>query len=177
MNYHRIYEQLIFRAQNRNLNGYVEKHHILPRCLGGSNVKSNLVRLTAKEHRFAHLLLHRMHPGHTGLQFAAFMLTRAAGRDIGWIREGRAERQQGIKLSPRTAEHTAKQSAGQQGKKRGPHKPETILKMQANRKAVADEGKGTHNKPHTSETKAKMSLSAFERERNKRIMKSYLIDF
>lgn len=29
---------------------YYEKHHILPRCLGGKNYNSNLVLLTPKEH-------------------------------------------------------------------------------------------------------------------------------
>lgn len=37
--------------------GYTERHHILPRCFGGTNEKINLVRLTAREHLIAHLLL------------------------------------------------------------------------------------------------------------------------
>lgn len=37
--------------------GYTETHHILPRCLGGDNSKDNLVKLTAREHFIAHLLL------------------------------------------------------------------------------------------------------------------------
>ena len=45
----------------RILNGYTEKHHILPVCMGGSNVKANLVRLTAREHFIAHWLLYKIH--------------------------------------------------------------------------------------------------------------------
>ncbi len=36
---------------------YVESHHIVPKSLGGTNSKSNLVYLTAKEHFVAHKLL------------------------------------------------------------------------------------------------------------------------
>jgi hypothetical protein len=51
------HDNIIANAQSRVLNCYKEKHHILPRCLGGSNDKSNLVELTAKEHFIVHMLL------------------------------------------------------------------------------------------------------------------------
>jgi len=38
-------------------------HHILPRCLGGSDHKNNLVLLTPREHYISHLLLTRMTKG------------------------------------------------------------------------------------------------------------------
>ena len=62
MNYRRHYDRLIERARNRVLSGYVERHHVLPRCMGGGNESSNLVQLTAEEHYVAHQLLHKMHP-------------------------------------------------------------------------------------------------------------------
>lgn len=37
--------------------GYTEKHHIVPRSMGGTDDKENLVILTAREHYIAHLLL------------------------------------------------------------------------------------------------------------------------
>jgi hypothetical protein len=43
--------------------GYIEKHHIIPKSLGGSNDVSNLVCLTAKEHFICHLLLPKMTTG------------------------------------------------------------------------------------------------------------------
>jgi hypothetical protein len=43
--------------------GYVEKHHILPRSLGGSDDSSNLVTLTSREHFVAHMLLAKIHGG------------------------------------------------------------------------------------------------------------------
>ena len=42
---------------------YSESHHILPRALGGSDDPINIVRLTAKEHFIAHLLLAKIHGG------------------------------------------------------------------------------------------------------------------
>ena len=57
MNYQKIYNKLINRAKNRNIMGYVEKHHIIPKCLGGEDCKTNLVNLTPEEHYLAHQLL------------------------------------------------------------------------------------------------------------------------
>lgn len=62
MNYHAIYQSLCSRGQQeRNLTGRVERHHIIPRHVGGDDSSSNLTRLTPKEHRLAHTLLYRMH--------------------------------------------------------------------------------------------------------------------
>ena len=37
MNYFDHYDRLIARARTRVLEGYRERHHVLPRCMGGSN--------------------------------------------------------------------------------------------------------------------------------------------
>lgn len=39
---------------------YTEKHHIIPKSLGGTNKKENIVSLTPREHYICHLLLPRM---------------------------------------------------------------------------------------------------------------------
>jgi len=60
MDYERIYNDLIAHRQKNVLStGYVERHHILPRSLGGSNDKENVVSLSGREHYIAHLLLAR----------------------------------------------------------------------------------------------------------------------
>ena len=51
------HDNIIANGKKRILIGYKEKHHILPRCLGGNNSKDNLVELTAKEHFIVHMLL------------------------------------------------------------------------------------------------------------------------
>ena len=64
MNYSLVYSQLIFHAQLREtISEYVERHHIVPKALGGSNNQSNLVNLTAREHFNAHMLLAKIHGG------------------------------------------------------------------------------------------------------------------
>ena len=55
--YYRIISQAILR---RHISGYVEKHHIIPSCLGGSNDSENKVLLTAREHYVCHRLLTKM---------------------------------------------------------------------------------------------------------------------
>ena len=55
--YHSWYFQIIKNAQNRVLDIYSEKHHIVPKCLGGDDSKENLVELTAREHFICHWLL------------------------------------------------------------------------------------------------------------------------
>jgi len=62
MDYQLHYEKLIEKARNRKLDGYFERHHIIPKSLGGSDDNSNLVKLTAREHFVAHLLLSKIYP-------------------------------------------------------------------------------------------------------------------
>lgn len=65
MNYQLTYNKLIStrmeikkdRVSLKKQGQYFEKHHILPKCKGGSNQKENLVLLTAREHFIAHKLL------------------------------------------------------------------------------------------------------------------------
>lgn len=63
MNYSKIYDDFIQSRTNRNINGYFEKHHILPRSMGGNDSSENIVKLTAREHFFAHLLLAKIYGG------------------------------------------------------------------------------------------------------------------
>jgi len=54
------YYSIINNAKNRNIDSYTEKHHIIPKSLGGDNSTDNLVKLTAREHFICHLLLTKM---------------------------------------------------------------------------------------------------------------------
>lgn len=58
--YTRWYYHIIERAKTRSVSGYTERHHIIPKSLGGSNIVKNLVRLTAREHFICHWLLTKM---------------------------------------------------------------------------------------------------------------------
>jgi hypothetical protein len=68
MDYKGIYKKFILdRAQKQDeliqSGNYFERHHILPRSMGGDNSKSNLICLTAGDHYFAHLLLAKTYGG------------------------------------------------------------------------------------------------------------------
>lgn len=78
--YTKWYYNIINRAIDRPTNGYVEKHHIIPKSMGGSNDKSNLVCLTGREHFVCHLLLTKMVEGrnkHKAMKAARMMATSA----------------------------------------------------------------------------------------------------
>jgi len=58
------------RENIKDENVYQERHHITPKCLGGSNDKDNLIYLYAQEHYYAHKLLALENPNENGLQYA-----------------------------------------------------------------------------------------------------------
>ena len=61
--YTKTYFRIVGSAKARLTEGYVERHHSIPKSLNGTNDPSNLVRLTAREHFICHLLLLRMTRG------------------------------------------------------------------------------------------------------------------
>lgn len=96
MDYQRHYQRLIERARNRSLDGYVEVHHVLPRCMGGSDDPQNLVRLLPEEHFVAHQLLCKIHPHQKLLAYALVnMIGNPHGQRknklYGWIRRKHAK--------------------------------------------------------------------------------------
>jgi endogenous inhibitor of DNA gyrase (YacG/DUF329 family) len=82
MNYQKIYDSIIYRAKQEELSGtrkrkngnYYERHHIVPKCLGGTDDKDNLVLLTAREHFLCHWLLIRIYPENRGIAIAFWMM-------------------------------------------------------------------------------------------------------
>ena len=69
------YRELIAKAQNRVLppDIYRERHHVKPKCLGGTDL-DGVVDLTAEEHFRAHQLLCELFPWHFGLAFALWAM-------------------------------------------------------------------------------------------------------
>jgi hypothetical protein len=76
MNYELIYNKFIESRKHREIQSdvYYEKHHILPKSLGGSDENENLVKLTAREHYFAHLLLAKF-AGHKMVIALSYFIT------------------------------------------------------------------------------------------------------
>ena len=65
------------------------RHHILPRALGGGDEPENLIRLTAEDHFFAHLLLAK---AHGGKQWAPLIIMLRPARQVGISSRGRRAR-------------------------------------------------------------------------------------
>lgn len=60
MDIQKQYDLLIEKRRNCPI-AIGEVHHIIPRCMGGTNDSSNLIRLTIREHRLAHRMLFHIH--------------------------------------------------------------------------------------------------------------------
>lgn len=104
MNYQKIYDSIIAKRKEETYYGYTEKHHIVPRSLGGSDDKDNLVNLTAKEHYICHYLLTKIHidnrPNFYKMMKALVMMSCSSenqdrhvknSRQYKWIRENFSE--------------------------------------------------------------------------------------
>lgn len=95
MDYPTHYANLIDKARNRTMTGYVERHHVVPRCMGGTDAKSNIVELSAREHFVAHLLLVKIFPKEHKLTCAVTFLTSKGkirnNKMYDWIRKRHAE--------------------------------------------------------------------------------------
>ena len=76
--YTKWYFNIINNRLMNPIDGYIERHHIHPESLGGSNAKENIVALTAREHYICHLLLTRMLTGKAkkSMHFAFYSMQR-----------------------------------------------------------------------------------------------------
>lgn len=142
--YKNWHDKIISNAKSRILKGYKEKHHIIPRSLGGTDNKENLVELTAREHFIVHMLLCKFTKG-TAKRSMFFALNAMLTLNNRRMRK--------FKYSSRTFEKIRKQCAKyQKGNKynlgRIPSK-QTRLKI-----SKANKGRKVSN-----ETKFKMSLA------------------
>ena len=102
MNYHKIYQDLIKKCTQRTLSSdqYFEKHHIIPKCIGGSDNTINLVKMLPEEHLIAHLLLVKIHPNNPQLIYAANWMTSRVknNKEYGWVKRQFAKVERDTKL-------------------------------------------------------------------------------
>lgn len=174
--YTRLYYRIINnRLQNPIMLGYKERHHIVPKSLGGSNLKENTVHLTVREHFVCHRLLPKMTSGldrqrmyhalvcflkplqksRPDIVITSYVVAQAreeSARFLSQTRKGKATRPAG---EYRHSEETKrKQSASALGIVKRPkgyaHTEETKQKMSANRKGK-NAGTPSWNKGITQE--------------------------
>jgi len=152
MNYQNIYNKIIENAKNRVVEKktYVERHHIIPRCLGGDNSKENIVKLFPKEHYIVHLLLFRIYPNHQGISYSFWMMCNGNRGD-----------KRNYRISSRVYEEIRNRfikmvSLREPTFKGRVHTEETKTKISNSKKG----NKIWIGKTHTDESKRKMSESA-----------------
>lgn len=84
--YYKTYNQLIDKCIQMESEGYpedmyTEVHHILPRCMGGTNKKDNLVRMPVRYHVIAHMLLANAYR-YSKLMFAVNAMFTGLGKEF-----------------------------------------------------------------------------------------------
>ena len=188
MNYQRVYSQIIDRAriQNRTKGAgtYYESHHLVPKCVGGSNSKDNRVLLTAREHFICHWLLIRIYPESNSLSFAFWTMCnqknkhqqsryRPSSRAYEEAKQASIRAQRGVPsgmLGKKHSEETRqKMSESRRRRPSKQHTPETKEKIRQARlgskrsketvEKQANAIRGRKKQPHTEETKLKISLA------------------
>lgn len=176
MDYQKIYNSLILCAQLRPeiplMGIYTEKHHIVPRSLGGSNEKANIVHLTAREHFVAHWLLYLIYKNTEKEMSMAYAFNKMCAQSKG---QKRYRNSRGFEIARK---YFAKNvSLHLKGKKKS---PEHIENMRKSRKGVPSTRSGyitseeTKNKiskalkgfKHSEETKNNMRLSKIGKPSN-----------
>ena len=155
--YAKHYKLLIEKAIERgSVEGFSERHHVLPRSLGGPDDNENLVELTGREHFVAHLLLHKMNPEHAGMAMAVLMMT-GRGKYVGRTYE----------LLKRSAARVIGQKTGDA--LRGVPKSEEHRQKIREARALRDPevavrtGKVNRGKKRSAEAKARMSKAGMNR--------------
>lgn len=139
-------------------NEYYERHHIIPKCLGGTNEEENLIDLFAREHYDAHKLLALENPDSKGLQCAWWFMSttkNAMGKRYHITAEEYEEARKRFVETPISDQTRQKMSESQKGRQ---HSDETRDKI---RRAGKERCKNPENcsmygKHHSEETKQKI---------------------
>ncbi len=152
MNLGALYHRFIESRQGRVFGPeeYSERHHIIPRCEGGGDEPENLIRLTARDHLFAHLILAKWKGGvHWASLFVIF------GNEV---KRGVLPSAQAVRLVAKAREafglHQSTALLGNQNS-RGKRSKETRARMSAARKGNTN----ALGSRHSEETKARIAAS------------------
>jgi hypothetical protein len=123
VNYRKHYNELMKRGAarfdgtslikaRRSIPFFVERHRILPGCIGGKYVAGNVAWLTPEEHFLAHELLVKLYPTNAKMIHALFSMSNGNGKmtnkQFGWIRSKYIESKIGHDVTIETREKIRK---------------------------------------------------------------------
>lgn len=170
MNYQKIYDDFIKDRKSKEALGYYETHHIIPKSSGGLDEESNLIKLSARDHFFAHLLLSRFagHKMKIALQYMLYGKNgiqsqnryKPSSRRIGIIiEEANISRSHILKNRSFSEKHKENLSNAMRGRK-AHNKGKGCSPQQREKLSNAMKGKipwnsGMHGKEHLSKYKNK----------------------
>ena len=102
---------------------YHERHHIIPKCIGGDNKEENLIDLFAKEHFEVHRLLALENPENEGLVYAWWMMSHNTNNNTQDRYELTPEEyEEAKKAFSKVSSERAKQYVGDKNPNYGNHK-------------------------------------------------------
>ena len=150
--YKQWHDNIIARGKKRKLIGYKEVHHILPKSLGGSNDKSNLVELTAREHFIVHMLLCKFTIGQAKMKMSYGFHAMCSFKNARRYNKVNSRLVEKIRSNFKfTKEHREKISKAHKGKK-------VTKEMIENLRKIAIGNKNCLGKKASLETRIKMGL-------------------
>lgn len=190
MNYQKIYNNIIENTKNKNRSkkdgNYYEKHHIVPKCLGGSNDINNLILLTAREHFLCHMLLCRIYPDNGKIGYSAFAMAikcnqsdkRTYNISSRQFEEIKKLMKHNDETKKKISDHNKKYYSNLENRPFGDknpnyrkdtwnkgkkglykHSEETLKKLsEAHKGKQTGENNGMYGKKHSEETRLKMSI-------------------
>lgn len=84
MNYESLYKRLInqYGLLTKPMNTYMERHHIIPKCVGGDNSSDNLIFLPPRIHYICHRILIKLYPNSNKLKFAFWAMCNQLTGDV-----------------------------------------------------------------------------------------------
>lgn len=182
MDYKKIHDQIIERAKNRILVGYKERHHIIPKCMGGTNELNNLVDLTAREHFLIHKLLCEIYPTNDKLFYAYRMMSimknsrdnirdyYISSYEFALIRARHSNISSKYNKNKIVSQETKdKISASTAGKKRRPmsQKAKNKISMALKGRKLSDEHKESLRKSHQGNIKCTGKALTLEKEQER----------
>lgn len=181
--YTKCYFSIIDNSLSRVLTCYTEKHHIVPRSLGGDDNTQNIAILTAREHFICHLLLPKMVTGvaRRNMSFAIWsMLNRDHSKNKSRYRitshlyellkkkvaQASSDLHRGKIVSADTRRKISEKATGRPSKQKGTIRSDAIREKMS--KSVSETYKngrapnsGMTGRTHSEESKRKIQTSRY----------------
>lgn len=162
------------RRDNTESSVYYEKHHVIPRSMGGDNSKTNIVALTPRQHYVAHLLLTKMcidKSDRLSMIRAWWVLKHTRGQRVSnsrlfaTLREEYSKAARAARIGKKHSDETRNKISANHACVKGANNPNygkitsesTKQKIRANKRSLSGNENPMYGKTHTDEVKQLLS--------------------